>query len=221
MMNVNSQVKPFLLVGNHPCLDFINTRKNSKNGRLEMLESFTDVLDWFHAAGLLDDEQREQTREWETSPKWVGSLDQMTTSIIDLRDRLEKELLDHVIKGRLISSEFLKFLNTWLKTYKTHTEIRPVRENGANTSDRTQPYSVERIIVSDSGPEQLKAWIAEFIAGFLSAHDLSLVHQCGSPDCILFFYDNSKNHTRRWCSMQPCGNRMKAAEYYRKKKDNA
>lgn len=29
--------------------------------------------------------------------------------------------------------------------------------------------------------------------------------------CILFFYDTTKNYSRRWCSMSACGNRMKVA----------
>lgn len=33
--------------------------------------------------------------------------------------------------------------------------------------------------------------------------------ECGSPTCRAVFYDRSKNHTGRWCSMRTCGNRMK------------
>jgi predicted RNA-binding Zn ribbon-like protein len=34
----------------------------------------------------------------------------------------------------------------------------------------------------------------------------------------LYFYDTTKNHTRRWCSMTGCGNRAKAAAFYERKK---
>jgi predicted RNA-binding Zn ribbon-like protein len=36
----------------------------------------------------------------------------------------------------------------------------------------------------------------------------------------LQFYDASKNHSRRWCSMNACGNRMKAALHYRRSRKN-
>jgi predicted RNA-binding Zn ribbon-like protein len=31
---------------------------------------------------------------------------------------------------------------------------------------------------------------------------------------LRYFYDVSKNQTRRWCSMDVCGNRAKVAAYY-------
>lgn len=58
-------------------------------------------------------------------------------------------------------------------------------------------------------------------ADFLSRHDLSLVKSCGGTGCILLFYDETKSHSRRWCSMAGCGNRMKAALHYRRRKIGA
>ncbi|MBV9493891.1 MAG: CGNR zinc finger domain-containing protein [Acidobacteria bacterium] len=58
-------------------------------------------------------------------------------------------------------------------------------------------------------------------AEFLANADLSLVKSCGGTGCILLFYDETKNHTRRWCSMAACGNRMKAALHYRRRKIGA
>ena len=58
--------------------------------------------------------------------------------------------------------------------------------------------------------------IARAAADFLSSADLSLVRQCEGTGCILLFYDTTKSHTRRWCSMGACGNRAKAATHYRR-----
>lgn len=58
--------------------------------------------------------------------------------------------------------------------------------------------------------------LASTIADFLTSEDVSLVKPCGGTNCVLLFYDTTKSHTRRWCSMAGCGNRMKAAEYYRR-----
>lgn len=33
--------------------------------------------------------------------------------------------------------------------------------------------------------------------------------QCAGDDCNAVFYDRSKNHSGRWCSMSTCGNRAK------------
>jgi predicted RNA-binding Zn ribbon-like protein len=32
------------------------------------------------------------------------------------------------------------------------------------------------------------------------------------------FVDTSKNHSRRWCDMKVCGNRVKARKFYRRQK---
>jgi predicted RNA-binding Zn ribbon-like protein len=59
--------------------------------------------------------------------------------------------------------------------------------------------------------------IAESAAWLLEHGDPALVRRCGGPDCVLFFYDTSKNHSRRWCSMDACGGRAKAGAYYRRR----
>jgi hypothetical protein len=36
---------------------------------------------------------------------------------------------------------------------------------------------------------------------------------CANPECLTVFYDRSKNHSARWCSMQSCGNRNKVRAF--------
>ncbi|WP_404332221.1 CGNR zinc finger domain-containing protein [Mesobacillus maritimus] len=45
------------------------------------------------------------------------------------------------------------------------------------------------------------------------------IRECEHQDCILYFVDTSKSGKRRWCSMERCGNRQKAAEFYTRKKN--
>jgi predicted RNA-binding Zn ribbon-like protein len=46
---------------------------------------------------------------------------------------------------------------------------------------------------------------------FVASFDGSWEHlkQCANDDCREVFFDRSKNHSGRWCSMQSCGNRAK------------
>jgi predicted RNA-binding Zn ribbon-like protein len=60
--------------------------------------------------------------------------------------------------------------------------------------------------------------IAESAAGLLTADDLTLVRKCQNPQCILYFYDTTRNHARRWCSIAVCGNRAKVATHYRRRR---
>lgn len=39
---------------------------------------------------------------------------------------------------------------------------------------------------------------------------------CADPTCVTVFYDRSKNHSAKWCSMQTCGNRNKVRAFRRR-----
>lgn len=40
------------------------------------------------------------------------------------------------------------------------------------------------------------------------------IRRCQNPACVLWFFDTTRNGTRRWCSMAACGNRAKARRHY-------
>lgn len=42
------------------------------------------------------------------------------------------------------------------------------------------------------------------------------VRECSGEECPVVFLDESRNGSRRWCSMEVCGSRAKAASYYRR-----
>jgi predicted RNA-binding Zn ribbon-like protein len=44
---------------------------------------------------------------------------------------------------------------------------------------------------------------------------------CGSGECRWAFYDRSKNHSSRWCTMASCGNREKARRFRQKQAGRA
>lgn len=48
---------------------------------------------------------------------------------------------------------------------------------------------------------------AAFLADLAGTWDQ--LKACAGPDCSSVFYDRSKNHSGRWCSMSTCGNRAK------------
>ena len=48
----------------------------------------------------------------------------------------------------------------------------------------------------------------------LTGPQLARVRECANDKCLWLFLDESKNGTRRWCSMSACGNRAKAHRHY-------
>jgi hypothetical protein len=55
-------------------------------------------------------------------------------------------------------------------------------------------------------------------ASFLAELDgtWSRFRRCSNPTCRSVFWDRSKNHSGRWCSMQACGNQAKVRAYRRR-----
>ncbi|MGY1453766.1 CGNR zinc finger domain-containing protein [Streptomyces sp. SS8] len=63
-------------------------------------------------------------------------------------------------------------------------------------------------------PAWLAAWLAadDYLRLVGTAPDR--IRACANDECVLHFYDVSRNGTRRWCSMAGCGNRAKASRHY-------
>jgi predicted RNA-binding Zn ribbon-like protein len=61
--------------------------------------------------------------------------------------------------------------------------------------------------------------VAEAFAALFAEGERSLVRECEAETCSLWFYDRTKAHLRRWCSMDRCGARAKAAAYRARNRD--
>jgi len=49
--------------------------------------------------------------------------------------------------------------------------------------------------------------------------ELDRVRECAADDCGWLFIDTTRNRSRRWCSMQTCGNRAKVSSFRARKRD--
>lgn len=52
-----------------------------------------------------------------------------------------------------------------------------------------------------------------FVYSAMADGTWSRLKACQKESCKWAFYDHSRNHSRAWCSMQVCGNRVKARTY--------
>jgi predicted RNA-binding Zn ribbon-like protein len=60
------------------------------------------------------------------------------------------------------------------------------------------------------------AYVARESVEFVTCPELARVRSCAG--CALLFIDRSRPGTRRWCSMERCGNRDKTARYRHKRR---
>lgn len=59
--------------------------------------------------------------------------------------------------------------------------------------------------------------IARAAADLLTSGELHRIGLCADDrGCGYLFYDTSRNHSRKWCSMDACGNRAKAKRHYQR-----
>jgi predicted RNA-binding Zn ribbon-like protein len=58
--------------------------------------------------------------------------------------------------------------------------------------------------------------LAKSAAELVTSSELSRVKECANEEegCGSLFLDNSKSHSRRWCTMDSCGNKIKVRTYY-------
>lgn len=176
-----------LLVGDHLALDLLNTEAGSGELHTDFWRSGEDVLDWLARCKIA-----------------VGRLGDQAAGDALLQDARElrasaRELVERRKQGERGDPERI---NRYLATLQSV----PVLEWGEGG-----PLLTRRLPAPS--PQQALGQVAESVAELLAAGQFEYVRQCEHPDCVLWFYDRTKSHRRRWCSMALCGNRHKAAEF--------
>ncbi len=200
--------KDLELVGGRLCLDFINTVGDRLLSQPEdHLTHYTDLVAWSQQAGIVHgDEARRLLAEAAARPAEAASTLQRA---VTFREALYRILLA-AVTGRLPSDEDLAIFNAARAQTLAHSAIRAAAGGFAwqwNIDEDQLGWMLWPIIYA--------------AAELLLSPELKKVKQCSSPDCGWLFLDTSKNHTRRWCSMEGCGNRAKARSHYQRKRQGA
>ena len=187
----------FLFLGNQPTLDFVNTRPVQDGQAMELLADFKAVLRWFRAADLLTSQQaRGLQQKWEHSPQ----AEQTVEALRALREQLRKEIMVWEGGGKPHRT-ILEELNHLMAQHPMRTRLRKAAGKGWTTELYFEPRQAQ----------DLFAPLAHSAATLFVDVESRRVRQCAH--CVLHFHDTSKKGTRRWCSMQLCGNRQKVAAY--------
>jgi len=197
---------PFVFIGNHRALDFVNTAVAVEGVPRDLLTDLASLTEWMVQSGALSRDAAR--RAW---AKWKGK--RAGTDIVaetrTLRSGLRR-LADAAAAGRRVPPPVVEQVNRLLSRGAGVTRIVPSGEQ----------FSAEHELRLEE-PADLLVPIAEAAADLLCHADLSRIRRCAHPACILYFLDGTKNGTRRWCDMRTCGNRANAAAYYRRRRADA
>ncbi|MDP9864303.1 MULTISPECIES: CGNR zinc finger domain-containing protein [Streptosporangium] len=179
------------LLGEPLALDLVNTAWVEQGAWVDFFDDFGGTESWLAEHGLPGD--AEQARE-----PLVMARQALRTV---LSDRLRTTLSDGEEQPGATSGEGEALLDAVLE----HGSRRP-RLRGA------QPY--EKIVVDH--PSWHAAWLAAADLVRLMGERPERIRKCSNPACVLWFYDTSKNGSRRWCSMEACGNRAKSNRFQKR-----
>ncbi|MCS6305418.1 MAG: ABATE domain-containing protein [Nitrospira sp.] len=198
-------MQKFLFVGNHPCLDFINTQMIVKEEPADLLGGFEDLISWLLQARVLAKTQADVVRAELSHDQMSSLLEQAKSFRATLRG-----LAERLVASKPVPDSTIITINRFLSQRSGYPQL--VRRKGG----------FEQRFHSAATPAQsVLAPLAEATSDLLCRANVALIKKCGNPSCILYFYDTTKNHTRNWCSMQLCGNRLKVAAYYRRSRGKA
>jgi predicted RNA-binding Zn ribbon-like protein len=195
----------FDLSGGHLALDFANSisRRDSPDRTVEHLNNYFDLIAFSRQSGVIAAEESEALRKKAGSrPRQAA---QWLRAAIALREAIFRVFLA-LARGKPESPEVVGLIDKAASDALRHRHI--VRVNGGYGWRWDDEPMLQRIL-----------WpIAESAAALLTSADLAKVRECEASDCYWLFLDNSRNHSRRWCTMSACGNREKARRHYRRKR---
>ncbi|MEO6307999.1 MAG: ABATE domain-containing protein [Nitrospiraceae bacterium] len=196
--------QPFLFVGNHPCLDFINTQMIVRGNSTDLLGGCEDLVSWLVQASMVDKVQSAVVMTlWNHKDR-----EQLFEQGIIFRGTL-REMAARIIARKSIPDSAVASINQILSRCPGYSQL-VYKKGGFERQFQSQAKQKDGLL----------APLAEAASHLLCSSTLSLVKKCGNPSCILYFYDTTKNHTRNWCSMQLCGNRIKVAAHYLRKRSH-
>src|ERR1700730_3508732 len=183
----------FELCGGHPALDFVNSldKRFLEGGPVELLADYADLLRFAEQTRLLD---TRQVRRLANSVN-PGAAARTLRSARELREAV---------------AAYSPTLERHFHSASGHRELR-WEQAVENANGRPgMGWDWGRFETN----AELPVWTLSQTASPLMMSDaMDRIRACGVDTCRWLFLDTSKNHTRRWCNMRVCGNRMKARRF--------
>ncbi len=183
-------------------LDFANTVDwHAGPQPKENLSNYSELVTWGRDAGLISPELADRLKQDAAKHPKVNT--EMYEYAIQVREAIYRIFAYHYA-GKPILEADLALLNNIACDAMAHLQLAHVGE------------SFQWQMPSDIADINLILWPVAHAAGeLLTSEKSARIRQCEDDrGCGYLFIDNTKNHSRRWCSMESCGNRAKARRHY-------
>lgn len=182
-----------LFLADHRALDFLNTVALVDGQPCDFWHSDEDVGAWLVAAGFTAGEK---------------ATDRLPGELLKEARALREMIRMLVAQKKAGEAVDAQPLNQFLAAVSSIKKLVADEQGGLDVETCYTGSTAARLL----GP------VAELAAGLIARAPFELVRQCEHPECTLWFYDRTKSHRRRWCSMALCGNRAKVARFRQQQK---
>ena len=187
------------------CLDFANTLAWRGSKPSESLHGLPDLVQWCASSGGLLAGSVEDCGLW--AKRRPAEAEAVFRHAIAVREAIYC-IFHAVASGSAPAAGDLSELNRALKETPARSALQPVDGGFAWRVEGVRRMTVPALLAP-------MLWSA---GDLLTGPQLARVRECANDKCLWLFLDESKNGTRRWCSMSACGNRAKAHRHYARRK---
>jgi predicted RNA-binding Zn ribbon-like protein len=194
------------LLGGNLCLDFVNTIEGRLDPHpIEFLHSYEDVVHWGEHVSMLKPKQAATLIEVaKESPEIAAFEFEMA---IELREALYRIFLAQAHEAQPPQTDIERLKGIYIEALN-HAQLVQTPHGYA------WHWPIDEIM-----REALLWPITKSAVDLLCSSDLQRIKECpGADDCGWLFFDASENRSRRWCSMEGCGSRVKMRHQYARKR---
>ena len=181
-------------------LEFVNTDASTQGVRGDLLRDFEALVGWLSEQHALDEERAAGIRRRaQLQPAAAAA------TLVDAR-RVRAALRALAERGANVDRVRVDAV----------VELNRVLGRSAGTRRLDQLNDggyVRAFVPTGDAFAGLMIPIVESAADSLVGVELSRVRRCADPRCSRVFFDGTRNGLKRWCDMETCGNRAKAARH--------
>ena len=186
------------------CIDFANTRYFRGGEPVETVRNFSELVRWCDTSAMLGREVAERALRW--SEKHSRDAAAIFDGAIALRETIYR-ICFAMAEGKTPEARDVAAINAAL-------DRAPERRVLVHR-EKTFGWSINRDALSAASLLAPVLWSA---GDLIASPEVGRMRHCLNDQCGWLFMDDSKNGSRRWCSMQTCGNRAKAHRHYLRSK---
>ena len=197
------------LAGGHLALDFVNTvgglRDGPPNPEDELLDTYEDFAIWCARLDVI-------------SGREAGSL----RAAARRDDRAARRALRRVIETRELLYPIFRTLSEGKDPPRELLDRLRDADRAALSDARLVPGGSDAMKWSWPATKELTDPLRPIVHAaveLLTGGPLDRLKTCGN--CRWVFLDQSRNHSRRWCSMEECGIQMKHARFVERRRSRA